>query len=68
MYKFLIGNKANVDSTYDKIFKIIEKHSTFFRVNTENEYRTPEGYLLEFKEIPVDAIDKICNLKHVEQI
>ena len=67
MYKFLIGNKA-AKNTYDRIFKIIDRHSTFFRVNTENEYQTEEGYVLEFKEIPVDAIEKICELKHVEQI
>jgi hypothetical protein len=67
MYKFIIKNGAP-KNTYDKIFKIIDNHSTFFRVNTENEYQTNEGYVLEFKEIPTEAIYKIGELKHVEEI
>lgn len=66
MYKIIIKN--NIDKTYDKIFKIIDKHSTFFRGNTENEYQTEEGYVLEFKDIPSDAILEINELKEVEEI
>ena len=66
MYKIII--KSNVDKNYDKIFKIIDKHSTFFRGNTENEYQTKEGYVLEFKDIPSDAILEINELKEVEEI
>jgi hypothetical protein len=67
MKKLIIKNNAP-KNTYDKIFKIIDQHSTFFRVNTENEYQTNEGYVLEFKSIPADAALKICELKNVEEI
>lgn len=66
MYKILIRN--NIDKTYDKIFKIIDKHSTFFRVSSENEYNTNDGYVLEFKDIPSDAILEINELKNVEEL
>jgi hypothetical protein len=67
MRKFLIKNGAP-KNTYDKIFKIIDNHSTFFRVSAENEYKTNEGYVLEFTQIPSDAMLKIGELKHVEEI
>lgn len=67
MYKLLIKNEAP-QNTYDRIFKIIDKHSTFFRVDTEDEYQTPDGYVLEFTDIPTDAIEKIGEMKHVEQL
>ena len=67
MYKIIIKGK-NISRTYDKIFKIIDKHSTFFRVSTENEYRTEEGYVLEFKNIPPEAILEINELKNVEEL
>ena len=67
MYKIIIKGK-NISRTYDKIFKIIDKHSTFFRVNTENEYRTEEGYVLEFESIPPEAILEINELKNVEEL
>lgn len=66
MYKIII--KENIGRTYDRIFKIIDKHSTFFQVNTENEYQTEEGYVLEFKDIPSDAILEINELKNVEEL
>lgn len=67
MYKIIIKGK-NINRTYDKIFKIIDKHSTFFRVDAENEYQTEEGYVLEFKNIPPEAILEISELKEVEEI
>lgn len=67
MIKILILNKAP-ENTYDKIFKIIDNHSTFFKVSTENEYQTKDGYVLEFDHIPPDALAKIEELKHVEEI
>ena len=65
MYEIII--RKNIDKTYDKIFKIIDKHS-FFPVSTENEYWTEEGYVLEFKNIPPEAILEISELKEVEEI
>lgn len=67
MYKFLISNSA-AKNTYDRIFKIIDSHSTFIQIETEDEYQTENGYVLEFKELPFDSIERICELKHVEQI
>jgi hypothetical protein len=66
MYKILIKN--NIDKTYDKIFKIIDNHTTFFKVNAENEYKTNEGYVIEFREVPSSAINEITQLKNVEEI
>lgn len=66
MYKIII--KSNIDKNYDKIFKIIDKHSTFFRASSENEYNTKDGYVLEFKNIPPEAILEISELKEVEEI
>lgn len=66
MYEIIIKN--NVDKIYDKIFKIVDKHSTFFPASTENEYWTEEGYVLEFKNIPPEAILEISELKEVEEM
>jgi hypothetical protein len=67
MYKFLITGK-NQDRVYDKIFDIIQKHSTFFRICTENEYETQDGYVIEFKDLPSNAKIEINELKNVIEL
>lgn len=68
--KLLIkGNQKEVDRSYDRIFKIIDKHTTFFKVDTENEYQTKDGYVLEFKDIPHTAVLEILEkVKNVDEI
>lgn len=65
--KILIkGNKNQVDKTYNKIFDICDKYSTFFKVETEREYNTMEGYVLEMKSVPPEAEEEIIKIKNVE--
>lgn len=65
--KILIkGNEKQINKTYDKIFNIFDKYSTLFKVETENEYDTSNGYMLEIKSIPSEAeteINKIINIE-----
>lgn len=62
--KILIkGNKKQIDKTYDKIFNICDKYSTLFKVETEKEYKTTEGYVLEIKSFPPEAEEEITNIK-----
>ena len=65
--KILIkGNKKQIDKTYDKIFGICDKYSTFFKVETEKECSIKEGYVLEMKSVPPEAEDEIIKIKNVE--
>lgn len=65
--KILIkGNKNQVDKTYNKIFDICDKYSTLFKVETEKEYNTREGYVLEMKSVPPEAEEEITNIKNVK--
>ena len=68
--KLLIkGNQKEIDRSYDRIFKIIDRHTTFFKVDTENEYQTEDGYVLEFKDIPQTAVFEILEkVKNVDEI
>ena len=68
--KLLIkGNPKTIDRSYDRIFKIIDRHTTFFKVDTENEYQTEDGYVLEFKDIPQTAVFEILEkIKNVDEI
>lgn len=67
MLKLLILNNAPKNA-YDKIFKIIDKHTTFMKYSTENEYKTEKGYVLEFHSIPSDALHEIAELKYIEEL
>ena len=65
--KILIkGNKKEINKTYDKIFKICDKYSTFFKVETENEYNVADGYVLEMKSVPPEAEMEISDIKNIE--
>lgn len=65
--KILIkGNENQISKTYDKIFSIFDKYSTFFKVETEKEYQTKDGYVLEIKSVPPEAETEIVNFKDVE--
>lgn len=68
MYKFLIT--GDIDKTYDRMFNIIDKHSTLFKCSAENEYNSEDGrgYVLEFKHIPSDAAHEILSMKNVEEL
>ena len=65
--KILIkGNKNQIDKIYNTIFNICDKYSTLFKVETEKEYKTIEGYVLEIKSIPPEAEEEITMIKNVE--
>lgn len=65
--KILIkGNENQINKTYDKIFSIFDKYSTFFKVETEKEYQTKDGYVLEIKSFPQEAETEIVNFENVE--
>lgn len=66
MIKLLLTK--NTDSTYDKIFKIIDSYSTFFKVSTENEYETDEGYVIVLNGIEGEAYERIVKIKGVKDI
>ena len=67
MLKLLIKNNAPKNA-YDKIFKIIDNHTTFMRYSTENEYKVNDGYVLEFHSIPSDAYLEISDLSYIEEL
>lgn len=65
--KILIkGNVNQLNKTYDKIFSIFDKYSTFFKVETEKEYQTKDGYVLEVKSFPPEAETEIVIFENVE--
>ena len=65
--KILIkGNVNQINKTYDKIFSIFDKYSTFFKVETEKEYQTKDGYVLEIKSFPPEAEAEIVIFENVE--
>ena len=55
----------NIDKTYDKIFKIIDSNSTFFRANTEKEFKVEDGYVIIIDDIGNESVEKILELKGV---
>lgn len=67
MKLLITGNKQTRDRTYDKIFDICDKYTTFFKTETDNEYETVDGYVIEF-DCPPDAEFEISELKNVEVI
>ena len=65
--KILIkGNERQIDKAYDKIFNIFDKYSTLFKTETEREYKTNDGYMLEIKSFPPEAETEISSIKNVE--
>ena len=65
--KILIkGNEKQTNKTYDKIFSIFDKYSTLFKVETEKEYNTKNGYVLEIKSIPPEAETEINKISNIE--
>lgn len=65
--KILIkGNEKQINKTYDKIFSIFDKYSTIFNVETEKEYASNEGYILEIKSFPPEAEMEINDIKNIE--
>lgn len=65
--KILIrGSENQINKTYDQIFSIFDKHSILFKVETEKEYQTKDGYVLEIKSAPPEAETEIGSLKNVE--
>lgn len=62
----LKGNENQINKTYDKIFSIFDKYSTFFKVESEKEYQTKDGYVLEIKSIPPEAETEIDSFRNVE--
>lgn len=65
--KILIkGNEKQTNKTYDKIFSIFDKYSTLFKVETEKEYNTKNGYVLEIKSIPSEAETEINKISNIE--
>lgn len=65
--KILIkGNENQINKTYDKIFKIFDKYSTFFRVESEKEYQTKDGYVLEIETVPPEAETEIGSFRNIE--
>ena len=65
--KILIkGNENQINKTYDKIFSIFDKYSTFFKVESEKEYQTKDGYILEIKTVPPEAEMKIGSFRNIE--
>ena len=66
--KLLIkGDKRTSGRIYDKIFNICDKYTTFFKTETDSEYETVDGYVIEF-DCPSDAEFEISELKNVEVI
>lgn len=66
--KLLIkGDKRTISRTYNKIFNICDKYTTFFRTETDNEYEVSEGYIIEF-DCPPCAEVEISELKNVDMI
>ncbi len=65
--KILIkGNEKQINEAYDKIFNIFDKYSTLFKTETEREYKTDDGYVLEIKSFPPEAETKISSIKNIE--
>lgn len=67
MKLLITGNKQTRDRIYDKIFDVCNKYTTFFKTETDNEYETVDGYVIEF-DCPSDAEFEISELKNVEVI
>ena len=66
--KLLIkGDKQIIDRTYNKIFDICDKYTTFFETETDEEYPIIGGYVVKF-DCPPDAEFEISELEHVSVI
>lgn len=65
--KILIkGTDKQISKTYDEIFRICDKYSTFWKAETETEYKTNEGYIIKIESVPPDAIMEISEISNIE--
>ena len=67
MKLLITGDKQTRDHTYDKIFDICNKYTTFFKTEIDEEYQTISGYVVKF-DCPPDAEFEISELEHVSVI
>ena len=67
MKLLITGDKQTRDRTYDKIFDICNKYTTFFKTETDEEYQIISGYVVKF-DCPPDAEFEISELEHVSVI
>lgn len=55
--------------TYDKVFKILDKHALLGKYDADKEYRDAQGYHLEFySSLPSEALHEISDLKNCELV
>lgn len=59
-------NESRSNKIYDKIYDVFDKYSTLFTVNSEDEYETDDGYVIEVKSPPPDAMAEISEIRGVE--
>lgn len=64
MTLLITGDKQTRDRTYDKIFDICNKCTTFFKTETDEEYPIIGGYVVKF-DCPPDAEFEIAEIKNV---
>lgn len=64
MTLLITGDEQTIDRTYDKIFDICDKYTTFFKIETDEEYPLISGYVVKF-DCPPDAEFEISELEHV---
>lgn len=67
MTLLITGDKPTRDRTYDKIFDICNKYTTFFKTETDEEYPIINGYVVKF-DCPPDAEYEIAKIKNVDVI